>query len=168
MSSLTAVPPVLDWSQTSLPEYSRHYTKVIDGLFSAEECAHLLALATSTPPNVDDPNSPLGKLQEQHATKPNPQTGNVEWQPVHYGPGTGRNSVRNSDRILRFDQQVAGKIYEKLRPVVPELWEINRQNGKWWNIVGNGRPHDSSVWKLVGYVALNFLFNGGHSDKPPE
>ncbi|KAH8822830.1 hypothetical protein DL96DRAFT_1469838 [Flagelloscypha sp. PMI_526] len=174
MAAPSTIPPVIDWAQTPLPEYKDHYAKVIDGLFSSEECAELLALATSEPPKTD-PASPLAQLQEHHATKPNPQTGKVEWQQaaVHYGLGASSNYVdtdyRNSDRILRFDVDAANKIYEKLRPLLPELWEIrqteeNGEAGKWSKIVSRTRDTSNTVWKLVGVnERLSYLrYKPGH------
>jgi hypothetical protein len=121
--------PVFDWSTTPLAHhYNGFYLKVLDDLFTSEECAALIALAES-----DD---------------------NWKQAAVHYGLGPHENFVntdyRNSERILRFDHEASGKLYQRLLPYVQELVEI-KGGGEWEGIVG--QPGDvSGTWKLVGYV----------------
>ena len=121
--------PVFDWSTTPLAQnYDGHYVKVIDNLFTSEECAALIALAES----------------------------DQEWKQaaVHYGLGAHENYInteyRNSERILRFDHEAAEKMYQRLLPHIQELVEI-KAGDKWEGIIG--RPGNvSGTWKLVGYV----------------
>src|SRR6266498_1755317 len=87
--------PVLDWSTTPLANvYAGHYVKIIDDLFTPEECAALIKLAES----------------------------DAEWQQaaVHYGIGMDKSYVdteyRNSERILRFDDAAAEQLYQKMPP----------------------------------------------------
>jgi len=133
--------PVFDWSTTPLAHhYNGFYVKVLDDFFTSEECAALIALAES-----DD---------------------NWKLAAVHYGLGPHENYVntdyRNSERILRFDHETSGKLYQRLLPCVQELVEI-KGGGEWEGIVGQpGRV--SGTWKLVGLnERLSFLrYEQGH------
>jgi len=144
--------PVFDWSTTPLAHhYNGSYVKVLDDLFTSEECAALIALAES-----DD---------------------NWKLAAVHYGLGPHENYVntdyRNSERILRFDHEAAGKLYQRLLPYVQELVEI-KGGGEWEGVVG--QPGGvSGTWKLVGLnERLSFLryeqghFFRGHCDGTVE
>ena len=121
--------PVFDWSTTPLaPYYTSFYLKVLDDFYTSEECAALIALAES-----DD-----------------------DWKQaaVNYGLDAHENYIdtdyRNNERILRFDQEAAEGIYQRLLPYVQELVEIKRGD-KWEGIID--RPGCmSGTWKLVGYV----------------
>ncbi|KAF5350088.1 hypothetical protein D9756_009251 [Leucocoprinus leucothites] len=110
----TNVHPVLDFSDTPLPEYSHSYCKVIDDVFTPDECAELIALAES----------------------------DAKWAQaaVHYGLGPSQNyvdtSYRNSERILRFDDKAAEKLFQKLLPYIPELKELKAGNPYSSKIVG--------------------------------
>lgn len=121
--------PILDWSKTPLAaEYGKHYVKVIDNVFSDEECAALIALAQS----------------------------DAKWEQaaVHYGMGADENYVntdyRNSERILRFDHGAAAKLYQKLLPYVPELVEI-KEGSQWEGIIGK-KGNVKGTWSLIGWV----------------
>ena len=126
--------PVLDWSTTPLADdYAGHYVKIIDNVFSDEECASLIALAES----------------------------DSEWKQaaVHYGLGPNDNYVnteyRNSERILRFDHDAAEKLYKKLLPYIPELVEVRKGN-EWEEIFGK-KGMVRGTWTLVGYVFIGYL-----------
>ncbi|KAJ3507536.1 hypothetical protein NLJ89_g6250 [Agrocybe chaxingu] len=133
--------PVLDWSTTPLArDYPGHYVKILDNVFSSEECAELIVLAKS----------------------------DAQWKQaaVHYGLGAHQNFIdtdyRNSERILRFDSATADKLYQKLLPYVQELVEI-KPGSEWEGIVG--RPgRIKSTWRCVGInERLSFLKYGkGH------
>jgi len=119
--------PVLDWSTTPLSKaYAGYYVKIIDNVFTDEECTALIKLAES----------------------------DAEWKQaaVHYGLQPDQNYVdteyRNSERILRFDHDAAEKLYQKLLPYVQELVEI-KKGGKWDKIVGT---RHSGTWTMVGCV----------------
>ncbi|KAF8962932.1 hypothetical protein BDZ97DRAFT_2019974 [Flammula alnicola] len=137
--------PVLDWSTTPLAQdYEGHYVKIIDDLYTPQECAELIALAES----------------------------DQEWKQaaVHYGLGANDNYVntnyRNSERILRFDHDAAEKIYQKLLPYVQEFLKI-RPGDEWEDIVGMpGRVR--GTWECVGVnERLSFLRYGkGNFFKP--
>jgi len=120
--------PVLDWSTTPLAhDYPGHYVKIIDDVFSADECAALISLAES----------------------------DAKWtEAAVYGKGPTQDEVnkeyRNSERILRFDKAAADKLYEKLLPYVQELVNIER-GSEWEGIVG-AKGNVSGKWTLAGYV----------------
>jgi hypothetical protein len=119
--------PVLDWLTTPLArEYNGSYVKVIDDLFTPEECDALIALAES----------------------------DAKWAQaaVHYGLEAHQQYVdteyRNSERILRFDHEAAEAIFQRILPHVQELVEI-AQDDPWETIVSPpGRI--KGTWKLVG------------------
>ena len=126
--------PVLDWSTTPLANiYAGHYVKIIDDLFSPEECAALIKLAESE----------------------------AEWQQaaVHYGIGMDKSYIdteyRNSERILRFDHAAAEKLYNKLLPYVQELVEI-KKDSPWEGIVGR-KGYIVGTWKMIGHVQISPL-----------
>jgi len=126
---------VLDWSTTPLAQdYAGHYVKIIDDVFSAEECAALIALAES----------------------------DAEWTQaaVHYGTGPTQNYVdkdyRNSERILRFDKEAADKLYEKLLPYIPEIVKIEK-GSEWEGVVG-AKKSVKGTWTMVGYVESPYHF----------
>lgn len=126
-SNLAINAPVFDWSTTPLAQcYDGYYLKVLDDFFTSEECAAFIALAES----------------------------DQEWKQaaVHYGLGTHDNYInteyRNSERILRFDNEAAEKIYQRLLPYIQEFVEV-KAGDKWERIFG--RPgFVSGTWKLVG------------------
>lgn len=120
--------PVFDFSNTPVAaEYTGYYVKVIDDVFSPEECAELIALAES----------------------------DSEWEQaaVHYGLHPNEKSInlgyRNSLRILRFDDEAAEKIYQKLLPYIPEMVKIE-PGDEWEGIIGK-KGHVKGTWELVGY-----------------
>src|SRR5580765_2721958 len=113
-NSKTVHAPVLDWSTTPLADvYAGHYLKIIDDLFTPEECTALIKLAES----------------------------DAKWQQaaVHYGIGMDQSYIdtdyRNSERILRFDHEAAARLYEKLLPYVQELAEI-KKGSPWEGVIG--------------------------------
>jgi len=121
--------PVLDWSKTPLEKrYAGFYVKVIDDLFSDEECDELIKLAES----------------------------DAKWEQalVHYGIQVEKSyldtNYRNSERILRTDLVTAEKLYQKLLPYVQELVEIEA-GSPWEGVVGR-KGYTVGKWKLIGYV----------------
>ncbi|KAF6747548.1 hypothetical protein DFP72DRAFT_605695 [Ephemerocybe angulata] len=121
--------PVFDWSTTPArlaQDYDGFYVKVIDNVFSPEECAALIALAES----------------------------DAKWAQaaVHYGLAAHQQYVdteyRNSERILRFDHDASEKIYQRLLPHVQELVEL-KKGDPWASVVApSGRIE--GTWRLIG------------------
>lgn len=133
-SANKAVTPIFDFSKTPIADdYKGFYVKVLDDVFTPEECAEFIALAES----------------------------NQEWKQaaVHYGLSPDQNYVdldyRNSLRILHFDHQAAERIYQRLLPHVPELVKI-QPGGEWEGIIG-AKGQVLGTWDLVGYVFWIFL-----------
>ncbi|TEB25746.1 hypothetical protein FA13DRAFT_1765755 [Coprinellus micaceus] len=144
---------VFDWSitpPTVQREYEGSYVKVIDDVFTAEECASLIALAES----------------------------DAEWKQaaVHYGLEAHQQYVnteyRNSERILRFDHEAAELIYQRLLPHVQELVELKPED-PWRYVVSPAQSNraQEGVWRLVGLnERLSYLRYGagnyfrGHCD----
>jgi len=130
---------VLDWSKTPLAnQYDDCYVKVIDNVFTPAECASLIALAES----------------------------DAQWAQaaVHYGLGAHEKYIntdyRNSERILRFDDDAAKVIFERLLPHVQELVEL-RDGSEWESVVSPKGVGKWKVWKLVGLnERLSFLRYG--------
>ncbi|KAJ6504720.1 hypothetical protein C8R47DRAFT_1103362 [Mycena vitilis] len=133
----------IDFAATSLTHYSGFYATVIDDFLTPAECAELRELASST----------------------------GEWQPAGLMTNgttqTVHSNFRNSDRVLRVDADTANMIYERLRPLVPELHLIT-PDSEWASIVGKpakaGARTQRPSWKMVRVnPRLSFLRYGpGH------
>ncbi|KAG6919333.1 hypothetical protein DXG01_006879 [Tephrocybe rancida] len=133
---------LLDLSDTPIAkDYPNSYIKVLDNIFTPEECAALIALAES----------------------------DQEWKPAKLSTIEGEVvdlDYRHSGRILRFDEKTAGEIYLRLLPHVQELIEI-KAGSEWEGVVGD-RGRVRGTWKLVGVnERLTFLRYGpGQYFKP--
>lgn len=118
----------IDFSTTPLGEsYTGFFATVLDDVFSEQECAELLKLA-DTPPS--------------------------KWEPTAVGgDDVYASNFRHSDRSLVFDaNEPSQMIYERLRPLLPEIHEITPV-GEWSLITGKaGRTKQAGTWKLAGYV----------------
>ncbi|KAJ7274125.1 hypothetical protein C8J57DRAFT_1314719 [Mycena rebaudengoi] len=132
----------IDFASTELKQYSDFYAVVIVDFLTPDECETLRELASST----------------------------GEWQPARLSAErenqTVHSSFRNSDRVIRVDEETASMIYERLRPLVPEIHLIS-PNGKWGNITGKPGKNGRSMrptWKMVRVnPRLSFLRYGpGH------
>ncbi|PFH47529.1 hypothetical protein AMATHDRAFT_151851 [Amanita thiersii Skay4041] len=133
---------VVDFSGTPLArDYPRDkfYIKVIDSLFTKEECNALIRFA---------------------------ETGSSPWKQaaLNYGLGSNESYVntkyRNSERILKFDHDVARWIYERLWPYVSDV-NVLECRGKWEGIVRGPGVIPGERWKMVGAnERLTFLKYG--------
>ncbi|KAJ2929450.1 hypothetical protein H1R20_g7645, partial [Candolleomyces eurysporus] len=74
---------------------------------------------------------------------------------------TVHTDFRDSDRALVFDDRVAAKTYEHLRPLVPEIHEIS-PTGEWPLITGKAVRKQGPTWKLVSFLR----YGPGHYFKP--
>ena len=120
----------IDFSQTPLATpYSPFYAKIIDNVFTPNECADLIALASST-----GDWSPAG-LSAEGPT-----------QTVH-------TNFRNSDRMLVINDEVSSRIYEKLRPLVDEISEI-APGSRWSCITARPGKAQGPTWKMVRLVVF--------------
>lgn len=94
-------PPIqftrIDFPSYNLPEYSHRKAFVIDNLFTPEDCQRLLTAAESK----------------------------SSWVPAKLNAGGGKeyfdNTYRNSSRILHDDVELAGWIFDKLRPYLSDI-----------------------------------------------
>ncbi|KAJ7274091.1 hypothetical protein C8J57DRAFT_1314597 [Mycena rebaudengoi] len=114
----------IDFASTELKQYGDFYA--VDFLTPAE-CKALRELASST----------------------------GEWKPaglsVERETETVHSSFRNSDYVIRVDEEVASMIYERLRLLVPEIHLIS-PNGEWGNITrkpGKNEKNMRPTWKVV-------------------
>ncbi|KAF8641656.1 hypothetical protein AX16_009882 [Volvariella volvacea WC 439] len=133
--------PIADLSKTPLGDYyDGFYIKILDDVFTQEECQRLIALA---------------------------ETG-TQWEQASLHSSTSANEdyvdkdYRNSERILRYDKAAADFLYQRLLPYVKEL-ETIEEGSDWADVV---MPKNFMVgeWKLVGVnERLSFLRYGpGH------
>ncbi|KAG6919242.1 hypothetical protein DXG01_008038 [Tephrocybe rancida] len=134
----------IDFSQTSLSgTYNPFYAKVIDNLFTPEDCARLLDFASS----------------------------NDGWKPAGLSAGGAEQTVhtdfRNSDHVKVVDEHQAAWVYEKLRPYVEEIHEIMPES-RWGCINSRAGKKQGPTWSLAGvHPRLSFLRYGpGHYFKP--
>ncbi|KAG6840238.1 hypothetical protein C0991_008022 [Blastosporella zonata] len=135
----------IDFAQTALAgTYNPFYAKVIDNLFTPEDCARLLDLASSKD----------------------------AWKPAGLSAQTERavyTDFRHNDNILVIDKDQAAWIYEKLRPYVEEIHEISPE-GRWSGITSRPGKKQATTptWTLAGvHPRLSFLRYGpGHYFKP--
>ena len=129
-SKTMAVITPIDFSQTPLATpYSSFYAKIIDNVFTPNECADLIALASST-----GDWSPAG-LSAEGPT-----------QTVH-------TNFRNSDRVLVINDEVSSRIYDKLRPLVDEICEI-APGSRWSCITTRPGKAQGPTWKMVRLVVF--------------
>ncbi|KAJ1305837.1 hypothetical protein OPQ81_010562 [Rhizoctonia solani] len=97
-------PPIvahrMDFVELGLPEYKNKFAIVIDNLFTPEDCARYIA-----------------KVESEK-----------EWKQAAIGDGgntrTVDSSYRNSSRILYDTKELAGEIFEKLKPYLRDIEHI--------------------------------------------
>lgn len=114
----------INFAETPLDNYAGSYATVLDDVFTHEECASLLKLATAS----------------------------ESW--VHAGlrDGTVHKKFRNSWHITYVDPKASMMIYERLRPLVEkEIGEI-KVGGQWEGITGKTGRKQGPTWRLTGYV----------------
>ncbi|KNZ82176.1 hypothetical protein J132_06744 [Termitomyces sp. J132] len=117
------------------------FIKVIDNVFTPAECAALIARAEAS----------------------------AAWRTALIQTPRGERvdeEVRNNDRILLFDKELAGELTRRLLPHVQEVAEIG-PGSTWEHIVGLP-GFVTKTWKLLGVnERLSFLRYGpGHYFRP--
>ncbi|KAK7462349.1 hypothetical protein VKT23_007950 [Stygiomarasmius scandens] len=135
---------LIDFGPTPLAaSYSGFYAKVLDDVFSPEECVQLIAHASSCPEG---------------------------WQPAGLNGLTGEvySDFRNSERVYLVDEELSSRIYERLRPLVEEDIGLIGPKGQWNAITGKAGREQGPTWKLSCLnPRLSFLRYGpGHYFKP--
>lgn len=106
-------------------DYPGAFIKVIDNVFTLEECAALISRAEAS----------------------------EEWRTAMIQTIRGERvneEVRNNDRILLFDDNLAKELTQRLLPHVQEVTEI-APGSKWERIVGVP-GFVTETWKLLGYA----------------
>lgn len=97
----------IDFSQTSLPEYSACYAAVLDNVLSPSECAQLLELAEASVDEADYGGD-----------------GTDPWQPARVNVGGGFEVLmpdyRLSDRIIWDSQDIVDRLWARMA-TVPDL-----------------------------------------------
>ena len=123
-------------SRSFRSSYPNHFALVIDNCFTPQECEALIALAETEPQG---------------------------WQTAQLNVGHGmqitRLDVRSSGRIIRDDLEVAGFIFERVRPFLSEVEVIARKGTKWRNIMravrnpAKAQQAMAERWEMTRYVA---------------
>jgi len=132
---------LIDFADTPLASnYTGYYAKVLDDVFTEEECRELQKLPTEWIPAGLSAEGPT--------------------QTVH-------RDFRNSDRCLVFDHAAADMVYARLRPLVEEIHEIAPASPHGL-ITGKAGRKQGPTWRLAGVnERLSFLRYGpGHYFKP--
>ncbi|KAG6812583.1 hypothetical protein H0H92_002052 [Tricholoma furcatifolium] len=127
---------------TVMKDYPTAFLKVIDNVFTSEECAALVARAEISTPWSTAMIQSFGRVRVD-------------------------TEVRNNDRILLFDHEVSKELFERLFPHVEEFTDIV-PGGKWENVARRRGSAALESWKLFGLnERLSFLRYGpGHYFKP--
>lgn len=119
---------VIDWSTTPLPEYSKAYAVVLDGLFSAEECNKLVAAAVSH----------------------NQSTHGNDWERALINTGDNEQKlvtdIRNSGRVICDDVDVAARMWQRIAPHVPELAKEQLKNNA--EVTGAWAVMSGDIWEF--------------------
>lgn len=118
---------LIDFSSTPLASsYSTFYAKILDDVFTPSECASLIRLAETTPGGWKPAGLSAEGLQ----------------QTVH-------SEFRNSERIIRVDEDASQMIYERLRPLVEQELGVIEPQGRWGGITGKVGRKQGETWKMV-------------------
>ncbi|CAF9927641.1 MAG: hypothetical protein GOMPHAMPRED_004459 [Gomphillus americanus] len=92
----------VDFVAGGIPQYDGHYAVILDGIFTAEECTQLVAIASAANKGV--------------------------WDRALVNVGGGRQAhltdIRNCGRILYDDIELTNRIWNRIKPHVPELLRI--------------------------------------------
>lgn len=113
----------VDFTQTNLPEYAKLYAVVLDNVFTAAECAQLVAAAET-------------------------RTGGV-WEQAMVNVGNGRQALhldsRNCGRIIWDDKTMVEKIWNRVKSSVPEIKFLKDAP----LMMGNGPVKRKETWQMT-------------------
>ncbi|MCJ1471906.1 hypothetical protein MMC13_000547 [Lambiella insularis] len=111
----------VDFTQTKLPEYAPLYAVVLDDVFTASECAQLVAAVES-------------------------RTGGT-WEAAMVGREKQELmlDVRNCGRFIWDDRQLAEKILDRVKLSVPEI-EVLANNSM---VTGKGPMKRKEIWRMT-------------------
>ncbi|MCJ1471691.1 hypothetical protein MMC13_000331 [Lambiella insularis] len=113
----------IDFTQTALPENAKLYAVVLDNVFTAEECAQLVAAAEARTDGV--------------------------WEAAMINIGMGmqelRLDARNCGRIIWDDETVVKKIWNQVKSSVPEIDILKNAP----LVTGNGPAKGQKTWHMT-------------------
>jgi hypothetical protein len=114
----------IDFSKTSLPCYKNCYAVIIDNVLSPDECLALIHYAEASAPQ--------------------------KWERALINVGGGRQMMmedtRKCGRIIWDEQAMVDRIWERCRPLVPELEKIDSTN--WPMVVDKKSRTTEGKWKM--------------------
>jgi len=114
---------IIDFSQTTLPEYSQSFALLIHNLLTPAECTALLDAAES-------------------------QNGK-QWEQAMINIGNGRQMLatdtRNCGRIIWDDRAIAGQLLDRILPFLPPEIVTLKQNPL---ITGHGPSKRKETWRI--------------------
>ncbi|KAI9892999.1 MAG: hypothetical protein M1814_000883 [Vezdaea aestivalis] len=114
----------LDFTSVGLDEYKDRYAVVLDNVVSASECTIWLAAAEARD----------------------------EWQPAMVNVGGGRQAmaldVRKSGRIIWDDEDLVGRLWDKVKDEVKEIALI--EHPEWASTIGTKKLAKQIDWRVRG------------------
>jgi len=114
---------LIDFSKTSLPEYSNSFALLIHNILTPAECNDLLEAAMSTTDN--------------------------QWEQAMINIGGGRQrietDIRNCGRIIWDDTTLAKQLLDRIRPLLPAEIVTLKQRA---DITGNGPVKRKETWRI--------------------
>jgi len=120
---MNRISELIDFSKTSLPEYSNSFALLIHNILTPAECNHLLEAAMSTTDN--------------------------QWEQAMINIGGGRQrietDIRNCGRIIWDDTTLAKQLLDRIRPLLPAEIVTLKQRA---DITGNGPVKRKETWRI--------------------
>lgn len=120
---ITPVITKIDFATTELPEYEGLYANVIDNVFTPAECEGLVRLAKASNSGV--------------------------WERAMVNIGGGRQALyedtRKCGRIILDSPNLAGRLWERVKPLVPELGVLEGQA----EVTGWGPVKRGEIWRCT-------------------
>jgi hypothetical protein len=113
----------IDFAQTDLKEYEGMYATVIDNILTPFECRELVRMAEA-------------------------QSGS-NWERAMINIGGGRQAMyedtRKCGRIIWDEQELVGRLWERVKDLVPELHEVVAKP----QVTGSGPSKRREVWRMT-------------------
>jgi len=138
MTSITCIP--IDFTTSAIAgPYDTFYARILEDVFTADECADLIALAES-----------------EQAWEP-ANGGGADGAPVagrEYAPEHAvSQAFRNSERILRDDPATAAEIFARVCPFLAEVAEIG-PDSRFVDVTGKAGQKWSAARGETGFWRL--------------
>ncbi|OJD37443.1 oxidoreductase domain containing protein [Diplodia corticola] len=129
----------IDFAFTPVPEYANCYATVIDDALTPSECATLLRLAAAASTSTSTSTSASSTTTAEAAAA----GGGGIWERAMINTGGGRQAMavdtRNCGRIIYDSEELAGRLWARVAPLVPELAVLE---GERWAVPPNARMLD--------------------------